>query len=88
MMCRPFKHLYKIISSIAAQMLGQAIGGVFPALVDICIVSLNVKEEDVGSVCFAIATVVLFSCMASLIWALRTPFFKFYYETRYHSCIT
>ena len=70
-MC-PFKHLnrIKIISSIAAQMLGQAIGGVFPALVDICIVSLNVKEEDVGSVCFAIATVVLFLCMASLIWAL------------------
>jgi Na+/phosphate symporter len=70
-----------MISSISAQMLGQAIGGVFPALVDICIVSLNVKEEDVGSVCFAIATVVLFLCMASLIWALRTPFFKFYYET-------
>ena len=87
-MC-PFKHLnrIKIISSIAAQMLGQAIGGVFPALVDICIVSLNVKEEDVGSVCFAIATVVLFLCMASLIWALRTPFFKFYYETRYYSYI-
>ena len=33
-------------------MIGQAIGGVFPALVDIFIVALQVKEEDVGSTCF------------------------------------
>ena len=61
-------------------MLGQAIGGVFPALVDICIVSLDVKEEDVGAVCFAIATAVLVICLASLMWALRTPFFRHFYE--------
>merc|ERR1719273_2647612 len=65
---------------MSAQMLGQAIGGVFPALVDICIVSLDVKEEDVGAVCFAIATAVLVICLASLMWALRTPFFRHYYE--------
>merc|ERR1719273_2086558 len=65
---------------MSAQMIGQAIGGVFPALVDICIVSLKVKEEDVGAVCFAIATAVLVICLASLMWALRTPFFRHYYE--------
>jgi equilibrative nucleoside transporter 1/2/3 len=64
---------------MSAQMLGQAIGGVFPALVDICIVSIDVREEDVGAVCFAIATAVLIICLAALMWALRTPFFKHYY---------
>ncbi len=60
-------------------MVGQAFGGVFPALVDIVIVSLNVKEEDVGAVCFAIATVVLLTCFVSLFWVMRNPFFLHYY---------
>jgi len=65
---------------MSAQMIGQAVGGVFPALVDIIIVSLKIKEEDVGAVCFAIATLVLLICLISLIWVLRTPFFLYYYE--------
>ena len=60
-------------------MIGQAIGGVFPALVDIFIVAIQVKEEDVGAACFTIATVVLLTCLFSLRWSMRTDFFKYYY---------
>ena len=64
---------------LLAQMIGQAIGGVFPALVDIFIVAIQVKEEDVGAACFTIATVVLLVCLFSLRWSMRTDFFKYYY---------
>ena len=60
-------------------MIGQAIGGVFPALVDIFIVAIQVKEEDVGAACFTIATVVLLACLFSLRWSMQTDFFKHYY---------
>ena len=63
-------------------MIGQAIGGVFPALVDIFIVALQVKEEDVGSTCFTIATIVLLACLFSLRWSFQTNFFKHYYLHR------
>ena len=70
---------------MSAQMIGQAIGGVFPALVDISIVALHVKEEDVGSACFTIATVVLIICLVSLRWAFQTEFFKHYYYHQHDS---
>ena len=70
---------------MSAQMIGQAIGGVFPALVDISIVALHVEEEDVGSTCFTIATVVLIICLVSLRWAFQTDFFKHYYYHQHDS---
>jgi hypothetical protein len=39
--------------------LGQAVGGIFPALVDVFVTLVRVEEQDVGFACFAIATVVL-----------------------------
>ena len=64
---------------MGAQMAGQAMGGIFPALVDITIVALDVKEKDVGPACFVVATVVLVICLMSQTWMFRSsPFFKFY----------
>ena len=34
-------------------------GGVFPALVDLVVTLIRVKEQDVGFACFTIATLVL-----------------------------
>ena len=38
---------------------GQAVGGIFPALVDVFVTLVRVREQDVGFACFTIATVVL-----------------------------
>ena len=38
---------------------GQAVGGIFPALVDLVVTLLRVREQDVGFACFTIATLVL-----------------------------
>ena len=43
-------------SYIGAQMGGQAMGGIFPALVDISVVAMDIKEEDVGAACFLVST--------------------------------
>ena len=51
-------------------MIGQAIGGVFPAIVDIVIVSLDVKEEDVGAICFLIASLTLALCLIALVTSM------------------
>jgi equilibrative nucleoside transporter 1/2/3 len=66
---------------MGAQMAGQAMGGVFPALVDIVVVAMDVEEKDVGFACFVIATLVLILCLLCLIWAFRSPFFKFYNDS-------
>jgi len=66
------------LSYIGAQMGGQAMGGIFPALVDIFVVSMNIKEEDVGAACFLIATIVLIFTFLCLTWMFKSPFFLHY----------
>ena len=51
---------------------------VFPALVNIVVVSTNVKEQDVGAACFLVATVVIFLTLLFIFWMFKTPFFQFY----------
>ena len=45
---------------MGSAMAGQAFGGVFPAIVDIIIVAMNIEEQNIGFACFLIATLVLF----------------------------
>ncbi|TRY69151.1 hypothetical protein TCAL_02182 [Tigriopus californicus] len=68
----------KYMGSIMA---GQAMGGVFPALVDIVVISANVQAKDTGFACFLIATLCLIASFVSFAWVRRTKFFKFYAET-------
>ena len=44
---------------MGSAMAGQAFGGVFPAVVNIIVVAMNIQEQDVGFACFLIATLVL-----------------------------
>lgn len=66
---------------IGAVMAGQAMGGVFPALVDIGVISADVEAKDTGFACFLIATLCLIASFVSFAWVRRTKFFKFYAET-------
>ena len=44
---------------MGSTMVGQAFGGVFPALVDILVVAINVEPENEGMACLIIATLSL-----------------------------
>jgi hypothetical protein len=50
-----WRFFYKIITLTP----GQAVGGVFPALVGVFVTLLRVTEQNVGFACFTIATLVL-----------------------------
>lgn len=63
---------------IGAQMAGQAMGGVFPALVDIAITATKVEEKDVGFYCFLIATLVLLASLVAFLSLYKCPFFLHY----------
>ena len=63
---------------MGAAMAGQAVGGIFPAVVDIVITSLNVQEKDIGFWCFLIATGVLMVSLLLFLYSSRTAFFKYY----------
>jgi hypothetical protein len=45
--------------NISFENAGQAVGGIFPVLVDILVTLVRVREQDVGFACFTIATLVL-----------------------------
>ncbi len=63
---------------IGSVMAGQAMGGIFPAVVDIGVVSFSVPDQEVGFYCFLTATVVLIFCFLSFSWARRANFFKYH----------
>ena len=66
---------------MGAVMAGQAMGGIFPALVDIIVLALDVKDKNVGFVCFLIATAVLIASLVAFAWMSSANFFKFYTAT-------
>ena len=45
---------------MGSTMVGQAFGGVFPAIVDIIIVAMDIEPQNEGFACFLIATLSLF----------------------------
>jgi equilibrative nucleoside transporter 1/2/3 len=59
-------------------MTGQAMGGIFPALVDIIVKALDVDEKNTGVACFLTATAFLVVCVVGFALVRRTPFFQFY----------
>ncbi len=67
----PFRYMNSVMA-------GQAMGGIFPALVDIAVVSFRVPDQDVGFYCFVTATLVLVACFLGFSWARKTNFFKYY----------
>ena len=67
-------------SYIGTMMSGQAMGGIFPAVVGLIVVAANIKPKDSGFASFMTATVVLIICFFSLIWVTQNSFFKFYAE--------
>ena len=51
--------IFKVYKRVMTVFAGQAVGGIFPALVDLLVTLVRVPEQDVGFACFTIATVVL-----------------------------
>ncbi len=63
---------------MGAVMAGQAMGGIFPAVVDIVTVALKVPDKDEGFYCFLIATVVLIASFLAFSWVQTVKFFKYF----------
>ncbi len=63
---------------ISSVMAGQAMGGIFPAVVDIGVVSFAIPDQDVGFYCFLTATILLIVCFLAFSWIRRVDFFKYY----------
>ena len=63
-------------------MAGQAVGGIFPAIVDIFFIFVDVEPKDIGFACFSIATLVLIASFLGFSWMRGTRFFKYYAEER------
>lgn len=70
---------------ISVAMSGQAVGGIFPALVDLFVTGLRIKPQGVGVICFIIATLVLLMCLVAFHVAYKSPFFQYYYRNNIHS---
>ena len=60
---------------MGAVMAGQAMGGVFPSLVDILFVSVKIEEKDVGFACFLVATMFLIIGFLTFHMGSKTAFF-------------
>ena len=63
---------------IGAVMSGQALGGIFPAVVDLIVVGANIKAKNTGFACFLIATLVLIGSFLSFSFVRHSLFYKFY----------
>lgn len=59
-------------------MLGQAVGGVFPAIAVIVILALNIPEQEVGFTCFLVATGFLVISVMTFYYANRSNFFQYF----------
>ena len=63
---------------MGAVMSGQAMGGIFPSVVDIVVLAMRVKDMYVGFVCFLIATIVLVVAFLAYTGVRSANFYKFY----------
>ena len=66
-------------------MLGQAVGGIFPAVAVIIILALNIEEQEVGFACFLIATSFLVLGMVAFNYANRSKFFQYFSRGHVHT---
>ena len=62
-------------------MAGQALGGIFPALVNIVVIAMEVSPENLGFWCFLIAFIFVLLSLVAYCWIQTTTFFKFYAGT-------
>ena len=63
---------------MGAAMVGQAVGGIFPAMAVITILSLNIEEKNVGFSCFLVATAFLCGTLVSFMQVKHSIFFQHY----------
>jgi len=66
---------------IGGMMSGQALGGIFPALVNILVIALKVEGADIGFYCFMVAFVFVLTSLAVYCYVQTTHFFRFYAGT-------
>lgn len=62
-------------------MAGQALGGIFPALVNIIVIAMQVSPPDIGFWCFLIAFVFVILSLVAYCAVQTTEFFTFYAGT-------
>lgn len=67
---------------MSAVMTGQAMGGIFPAIVNIVVVSVNIHEKYVGFFCFLVASAFLLACLALFIMVNTNPLYRYYAESQ------
>jgi len=70
------------LSYMGGMMSGQALGGIFPALVNILVISQKVNGADVGFYCFIVAFVFVILSLALYCAVQTTDFFKHYAGNR------
>jgi len=66
---------------IGGMMSGQALGGIFPSLVNILVIAIQVKEADIGFYCFIVAFVFVLLSLGLYCAVQTTPFFRYYAGT-------
>ncbi len=63
---------------IGGVMAGQAVGGIFPALVEVLVVAVEIAPQDIGFASFAVATFVLIVALIAFIVVNKNNFFVHY----------
>ena len=61
-------------------MMGQALGGVLPAVSTILMISLDVEPKTLGPACFALVDILLIVAFVCERWLSRNKFFLYYAE--------
>jgi len=66
---------------IGGMMSGQALGGIFPSLVNILVIAVQVKGADIGFYCFIVAFIFVLISLAMYAAVQTRPFFRYYAGT-------
>ena len=66
---------------MGGMMAGQALGGIFPALVNICVIALEVTPENLGFYCFLVAFIFVILSLVAYCAVQTTNFFMFHAGT-------
>jgi equilibrative nucleoside transporter 1/2/3 len=66
---------------MGGMMAGQALGGIFPATVNILVIAMDVEAEDIGFYCFLIAFIFVLLSLVAYCAVQTTDFFRFYAGT-------
>lgn len=66
---------------MGGMMSGQALGGIFPSLVNICVIALEVSPENLGFYCFLVAFIFVILSLVAYCAIQTTNFFMFHAGT-------